>query len=173
LHKISTKSLQRFQISRQKHNQWKRLPFDILSLFTGSIIQGSSNAIFRVAPSPISTGISFRQLPRVSLTQLRKICDHYETKGKFFRFLVILYFSGAYLNEHGGQGKACRYLLRLLIFNFFRYLFEFSREVQSLLDICEEEAQQRTDRIKYLELLFNEWEEIFTQPLIAQVKTDI
>ena len=41
--------------------------------------------VHRIAPAPVGSGISTRKLPAPSLSDLRKICNHYERKagGKY------------------------------------------------------------------------------------------
>ena len=68
-----------------RNNQWSTkkmvLPIDGKVVLS---IPEPVDSTASVAPSPISSGLSFRQLPKASLAQMRKICNYYEKKSNFY-----------------------------------------------------------------------------------------
>eukprot|EP01138_Halocafeteria_seosinensis_P015144 gb/GECG01015457.1/.p1 GENE.gb/GECG01015457.1/~~gb/GECG01015457.1/.p1 ORF type:complete len:634 (+),score=97.71 gb/GECG01015457.1/:1-1902(+) len=91
----------------------------------------------RVAPDPVSSGISFRNLPEATLEQIIRCCHHYEEKA---------------------SGK---YSARTLA---ARYLFDLSREVQDLTRVLRNREAERESRIRYLEHLVKNWADVFGTP---------
>ena len=85
----------------------------------------------RVAPRPVSSGISFRQLPPANYFELQKVLDHYLEKAK-----------GEYTCKAS------------------RHLFDMAHEIKGLLEpLCSEDRQIRT-RVAYLETLMRQWTEV-------------
>jgi hypothetical protein len=87
----------------------------------------------RVAPRPITTDMSFRAVPEASFTQISKVCDHWLAKSK------------------GYHGPASR------------NLFEMAHEIKALLEPLSIEEARRHRRLKHLEALMVQWDEVFGQ----------
>ena len=88
----------------------------------------------RIAPAPISRGMSVRKLPRASYDEIEGVCNHYLAKT-----------GGAY------DGPASR------------AVFDLAHEVKALLAPAQEEEGRRRARVRHLENLMLEWEEVFGQ----------
>ena len=88
----------------------------------------------RIAPAPISRGMSVRKLPRASYDEIEGVCNHYLAKT-----------GGAY------DGPASR------------AVFDLAHEVKALLAPAQEEEGRRCARVRHLENLMLEWEEVFGQ----------
>ena len=88
----------------------------------------------RIAPAPISRGMSVRKLPRASYDEIEGVCNHYLAKT-----------GGAY------DGPASR------------AVFDLAHEVKALLAPAQEEEGRRRARARHLENLMLEWEEVFGQ----------
>ena len=81
--------------------------------------------------------MSVRRLPKVTLEQVLKVCQHYEQK-----------CSGKYSSKTLAA----------------RYVFALSREVSKLVSTLRDVRSLETSRLAYLEELMREWEEVFGQP---------
>eukprot|EP00698_Gefionella_okellyi_P006090 TRINITY_DN15553_c0_g1_i1.p1 TRINITY_DN15553_c0_g1~~TRINITY_DN15553_c0_g1_i1.p1 ORF type:complete len:304 (-),score=80.27 TRINITY_DN15553_c0_g1_i1:6-896(-) len=90
--------------------------------------------LHRIAPAPIGSGISLRDLPYPVLSDLRKLCLHYERKA-----------GGKYASDSRAA----------------RYLFDLSRELQGILDYIEQEDERRVKRTNHLERVVTEWDQVF------------
>ena len=88
----------------------------------------------RIAPAPISRGMSVRKLPRASYDEIEGVCNHYLAKT-----------GGAY------DGPASR------------AVFDLAHEVKALLAPAQAEEGRRRARVRHLENLMLEWEEVFGQ----------
>ena len=88
----------------------------------------------RVAPEPISSGVSFRSLPRATITSLLRVCEHYEGLG-----------AGTY----GHPSKATR------------YVYDMVREVRALVAGLEEEGSSAAEKKAQLENVVSEWDAVF------------
>ncbi|KAL1508666.1 hypothetical protein AB1Y20_004762 [Prymnesium parvum] len=85
----------------------------------------------RVAPHPISSGLSVRALPETSFDQLSKVCDFWLLKGA------------------GYDGPASR------------CLFELGHEIKALLQPLQQEEYRRKRRVQHLEQMMLQWIEVF------------
>ncbi|KNC48154.1 uncharacterized protein AMSG_04383 [Thecamonas trahens ATCC 50062] len=90
--------------------------------------------VHRVAPEPVSSGISFRKLPRASLIELGRVCDHYEAKG-----------AGTY-----GRGSKAT-----------RYVYDMAKEVRQIIRGLEEEERAASLHTQHLERIVGEWHDVF------------
>lgn len=86
----------------------------------------------RVAPAPVSSGVSFRSLPPATFTQIATTCDHWLGKA-----------AGDYASPAS------------------RWLFEMAHEVKALLEPLREEEARKARRLFHLEQLLAQWNEVF------------
>ena len=88
----------------------------------------------RAAPAPISSGISFRELPAPSIDQIIQTCKHYEQK-----------CSGKYSSAVPSA----------------RYLFQLSREVQTQALVVRNHQVYSHRRLRELKATLEKWKTVF------------
>ena len=112
----------------------------------------------RIAPAPISRGMSVRKLPRASYDEIEGVCNHYLAKVCTARARTATRVATAHASptphaQTGGayDGPASR------------AVFDLAHEVKALLAPAQEEEGRRRARVRHLENLMLEWEEVFGQ----------
>ena len=112
----------------------------------------------RIAPAPISRGMSVRKLPRASYDEIEGVCNHYLAKVCTARARTATRVAAAHASptphaQTGGayDGPASR------------AVFDLAHEVKALLAPAQEEEGRRRARVRHLENLMLEWEEVFGQ----------
>ena len=112
----------------------------------------------RIAPAPISRGMSVRKLPRASYDEIEGVCNHYLAKVCTARARIATRVAAAHASptphaQTGGayDGPASR------------AVFDLAHEVKALLAPAQEEEGRRRARVRHLENLMLEWEEVFGQ----------
>ncbi|KAA0162644.1 hypothetical protein FNF31_03172 [Cafeteria roenbergensis] len=89
------------------------------------VSEPSFRPVPRVAPFPISSGVSVRRLPEAKLVDIVRCCQHYESK-----------CAGKY--DKGSIGA--------------RLLFDLSRDIQDLSQSLVQRDDDRDDRVRHLEV---------------------
>jgi hypothetical protein len=103
----------------------------------------SASILHRVAPSPVSSGISFRALPEPTLVQVIKICQHHEEK------------AAAASASASGSASAS---------SAARYVYDLSREVQDIIRVLSLTEDAANARVMELESILRDWNEVFSSP---------
>ncbi|KAA0153192.1 hypothetical protein FNF27_07773 [Cafeteria roenbergensis] len=101
------------------------------------VSEPSFRPVPRVAPFPISSGVSVRRLPEAKLVDIVRCCQHYESK-----------CAGKY--DKGSIGA--------------RLLFDLSRDIQDLSQSLVQRDDDRDDRVRHLERVTKEWTSVFENP---------
>ncbi|KAJ4461048.1 hypothetical protein PAPYR_2490 [Paratrimastix pyriformis] len=97
----------------------------------------SHSPISRVAPAPVTRGLSVRSFPTPNFATIRQTCQHYEAKNA------------------GNYCHACR---------ASRFLYDLSHEIQDQLLYLEKEDTRKNTRLHHMSTVIAEWERFFGSP---------
>ena len=98
----------------------------------------------RVPPAPIASGISHRKLPPASISQIAKCVEHWTAKAQ-----------GDYTHPST------------------RWMFEMSHEVKALLEPMRAEERRKDARLRHLEELLAQWNEVFGGPGVGELASPV